>query len=183
MMASVVVSGFPMWEPLHGVVFSLTLRLRHPDVSEQLIPKDVQRFIAEHIRSVVVLEALLLIYAQPGRGWSARELGTELRVDPDWTQRELAELARRGVIRREESGSSGRSGSGGGGGAGGGGSGGEDPRYTYVPGGPEDPTLAALTEAYQERRVSVISLIFAKPPDAIQNFADAFNLRKDRHGR
>lgn len=145
-------------------------------MDELPISKDVQRFIADHIGSVVVLEVLLLLFAHPGRVWSAAKLGAELRVDPGWTERELAELARRGVIRKEEE--SGGTGSGGAGtGAGG------PARFTYPKGAPTDPTLAALAEAYQERRVSIISLIFAKPPEAIQTFANAFNLRKDRHGR
>jgi hypothetical protein len=135
-------------------------------VNEQSLPKDVQRFIAEHISSVVVLEALLLLFSHPGRAWSAAELGAELRVDAGWTERELAELSRRGVIRRQE-----------------GSSPGEPARYAYPEDAPTKETLGALAECYQERRVSVISLIFAKPAEAIQTFADAFNLRKDRHGR
>jgi len=135
-------------------------------VSEQPLPKDVQRFISDHISSVVVLEALLLLFAHPGRAWSAAELGAELRVDAGWTERELGELARRGVIRRRE-----------------GASAGDAARYDYPDDAPTKGTLAELAECYQERRVSVISLIFAKPAEAIQTFADAFNLRKDRHGR
>jgi hypothetical protein len=135
-------------------------------VNEQSLPKDVQRFIADHITSVVVLEALLLLFAHPGRAWTAAELGAELRVDAGWTDRELAELSRRGVIRRRE-----------------GASAGEPAQYTYPEDAPTKETLAQLAECYQERRVSVISLIFAKPAEAIQTFADAFNLRKDRHGR
>ena len=135
-------------------------------MSEQPLPKDVQRFIADHISSVVVLEALLMLFARPGRGWSAGQLGAELRVDPVWTERELAELARRGVIRRGE-----------------GARAGEPALYEYPEDAPTRATLAGLAECYQERRVSVISLIFAKPAEAIQTFADAFNLRKDRHGR
>jgi hypothetical protein len=135
-------------------------------VSEQPLPKDVQRFIADHISSVVVLEALLLLFAHPGQGWSAAQIGAELRVDPAWTERELTELARRGLIRRQE------------------GSGPGDPAlYAYPEDAPTKETLRDLAECYQERRVSVISLIFAKPAEAIQTFADAFNLRKDRHVR
>jgi hypothetical protein len=138
-------------------------------VSEQPLPKDVQRFISDHISSVVVLEALLLLFAHPGRDWSATELGAELRVDAGWTERELGELARRGVIRRREGASAAAAG--------------DAARYEYPEDAPTRATLAALAECYQERRVSVISMIFAKPAEAIQTFADAFNLRKDRHGR
>jgi hypothetical protein len=152
-------------------------------VSEQPIPKDVQRFIADHIGSVLVLESLLLLYASPGRPWNAFELGAELRVGPEWAQRELEQLTRMGLIRRVEDPPP---------------KGSAppppsppptppptppDPFYAFQPGGAFDATLAALAQAYQQRRVSVISLIFAKPTEAIQTFADAFNLRKDRHDR
>jgi DNA-binding HxlR family transcriptional regulator len=129
-------------------------------VSEESIPQDVRRFIAEHIQSVVVLEVLLLMHREPAREWGADELGRELRVDPAWTQQELAALAQRGVIRQHA---------------------GDPPRYAYETTNASHQTVTALAEAYAQRRVTVISLIFARPADALQSFADALKLRKDRH--
>ena len=49
---------------------------------------------------------------------------------------------------------------------------------------PKTPELAKavteLTVAYRERRVTVIQLIYAKPTDTIQDFADAFRFRKEK---
>jgi hypothetical protein len=49
---------------------------------------------------------------------------------------------------------------------------------------PRTPDLAGaveeLAQAYADRRVSVIGLIFAKPTDKLRSFADAFRIRKDR---
>ena len=41
-------------------------------------------------------------------------------------------------------------------------------------------TISALAKAYSERHVAVFTLIFSRPVDPIQSFADAFKLRKDR---
>jgi hypothetical protein len=128
-------------------------------VSDNDIPENVRRFIAEQIRSVIVLEALLLMHGQPGRAWSAGDLGTELRVDPNWVQRELTEMALRGIVGPNADGSA---------------------WYAYDCSHPLHATIVALADAYAGRRVSVISLIFAKPVDAIQSFAEAFKLRKER---
>lgn len=129
-------------------------------MSDESISPDVRRFIAEHIRSVVVLEVLLLLSAGAGRSFSAAQVSAELRVDVAWTERELAELERRGLVKRRE---------------------GNPPSYAYEMDAATHPTIAALAEAYAQRRVSVISLIFAQPKGAIQSFANAFNLRKERH--
>ena len=55
------------------------------------------------------------------------------------------------------------------------------PRFRFAP---RNPATAALVQQlatdYADRRVSVIELIYAKPPDPIQSFADAFRLRKER---
>jgi DNA-binding HxlR family transcriptional regulator len=128
-------------------------------VSEAGISQDVQQFITEHIRSVVVLEILLLMHAGPTRKWTVAELSRELRISPQWTAREFTDLARRGLIRRCEE---------------------NTVCYTYGATGTIDQTISALANAYAHRRVSVISMIFAKPNDAIQSFADAFRLRKDQ---
>lgn len=64
------------------------------------IPQSVRRFVAEHIGSVETLEALLLVFAEPTRRWSAAELGREARTN-DWSaERQLQTLHRGGVLLR-----------------------------------------------------------------------------------
>lgn len=40
--------------------------------------------------------------------------------------------------------------------------------------------VGEMAKAYRERRVSVVEAIYQKPSEGIQNFADAFKLRKDK---
>jgi hypothetical protein len=42
-----------------------------------------------------------------------------------------------------------------------------------------DRAIAGLAQAYTDRRVSVITLIFSKPVDKLRSFTDAFKLRRD----
>ncbi len=125
-------------------------------VSLSDIPKDVTDFIAAHIDSVVRLEVLLLLHARPGTSLEAAEIARELRIDTDWTQTALEALKAVGVLVRDGA------------------------RYRYEPRSPElAQTMDALSHAYADRRVSVISLIFSRPTDPIRHFSDAFRFRKD----
>ena len=40
--------------------------------------------------------------------------------------------------------------------------------------------VAELRDAYKERSVKVVQAIYSKPPDAVQEFAKAFRVRKDK---
>jgi len=126
-------------------------------MGDEGISQNVRRFIGEHIRSVVELEVLLLMHAGSGRVWSAAQLSEQMRVDAEWTGRELLELARRGLVRQCE---------------------GDPPLYVYEAANANHGIVEEVADTYAQRRVSVISLIFAKPSDPIQSFADAFKLRK-----
>ncbi|WP_428938556.1 hypothetical protein [Fontivita pretiosa] len=120
------------------------------------IPQNVVSFLAEHIDSVVQLEALLLLHANPQQPKPAADVARELRIDPNWTEAALTKLAQSGLLESAAAG------------------------YRYAPRSPElDQTIAALAREYQTRRVTIISMIFSKPPDPIRQFADAFRLRKD----
>lgn len=131
-------------------------------MSESQIPQEVQAFIADHIESVVQLEVLLLLHAAPQRVFSAAEIGRELRIDAAWAAQQLVNLCSRGVLTC---------------------TGTTDPVYRYGPRTPEmDRAVADLAQAYADRRVTVIGLIFSKPVDKIRTFADAFRLRKDKPG-
>lgn len=123
------------------------------------IPADVRLLIGRHIDSIVQLDLLLLVYRDPGVSWTAEEAARELRIEAAWTAAQLDQLATRGLFQR-----------------------GEGPAATYrcasdaAPGVAE--TVARLAQAYADRRVSIIALIYAKPSDSLRTFADAFRFRK-----
>ena len=123
------------------------------------IPPDVRQFIADHIDSVLQLEILLLLLREPEKDFAVADVVTELRVDLAFVTEQLENLCARGMLTCVQ---------------------GEKKLYRYGPRTPETQrAIEGLRTAYADRRVSVISLIFAKPVDKLRSFADAFRLRKD----
>ncbi|HVT89270.1 MAG TPA: hypothetical protein VHD56_10490 [Tepidisphaeraceae bacterium] len=120
----------------------------------------VRAFIAEQVRSVVELECLLLLQRQPDREWTAEEMGRDLCIDSQWSESEMEDLARRGLaeVRTDSA-----------------------RRYRYSPRTDElRQAMQELAHDYAQRRVTIIQLIYARPNDPIQSFADAFLFRKGR---
>lgn len=124
------------------------------------ISQDVRALIVERIDSVVHLELLLLLQANPSRAWTAAEVAQQLRIEPSWAMGQLGELASRGLLAPAAD---------------------VPDAFRYAPNSPDlDRTVAQLSKDYAERRVTVITLIFSKPVDKLRTFADAFRLRKDK---
>jgi hypothetical protein len=128
-------------------------------VQPEALPLEVAAFITEYVRSVMSLELLLMMRADPRRSWDAGELSRELRSELDWTARELDAFARRGVIASDP----------------------EIPtRYRFAPADPSiADVLARIAALYPERRFSIIQCIYAAPSGPLKSFADAFKLRKE----
>jgi hypothetical protein len=133
------------------------------------IPARVKQLITDHVDSVMQLEVLLLLAGQAGqaaRVWTAAELAQQMRVDAAWVDSTLRGMTGKGLVAVTDA-------SGGGSGA--------APQFRYEPRTAElGAAVNELAEAYADRRVTVIGLIFAKPTDKLRSFADAFRLRKDR---
>ncbi len=124
------------------------------------IPEEVKRFIADHIDSVEALEVLLLLKDNPDREWGAGDVSRALYTQPESAAARLADLQSINLLAaRDESGL----------------------LYRYSP-GPDNPdrVVTELSKAYKERRVTVITLIFSKPNEKIRTFADAFKIKRDK---
>ena len=121
----------------------------------QKIPSDAQELIARHIHSVAQLEVLLSLRQTGGGAATAESVGREQKVGSDMAADLLADLEGRGFLERNDTG------------------------YVYKP----RPALArqvdSLASAYSTYRVTVINLIFSKPSEGVQSFADAFRVRRD----
>lgn len=129
-------------------------------VTDQDIPDNVRALIASHISSVVQLELLLLLHAQPARERTPADISQELRIDAGWVTGQLRVLCSAGLLVCNE---------------------GPNPSFRYWAARPElHDAVEGLARAYAERRVTVIALIFAKPLDPIRSFTDAFRLRRDK---
>lgn len=126
------------------------------------IPREVQKFIGDHLTSLAQLEILLLLHGQPSRQFPAEQVAQTLRIDTDWARSEMARLREQGLFTSAESG---------------------DDEYCYAPVNPGDAELVdALARLFVTHRVSVITQIFSTPSDSIGSFADAFKLRSDDDG-
>ena len=122
-------------------------------------PTDIQRFIEQNIESLAQLEALLLLRREPERQWEAVELAKSLYIPQEMAVSLLGDFGKRGFVTESPP---------------------EDVRYVYRSIDAEtDETIDRLAAIYRERRVAVISLIYSKPINKVQTFADAFRLRKE----
>jgi hypothetical protein len=123
------------------------------------IPAQVRLFLEERIHSVAQLELLLLLKNDPGKAWAAAEASRALAVPGEMAAAHLSELQGAGLLAS---------------------SGGLEASFRY---GPQSTELSQLVESlatiYQERRVSLITLIYSRPVDKVRTFADAFRFRKD----
>jgi hypothetical protein len=123
-------------------------------------PADVRSFITDHINSVEQLEVLLLLRRGADKEWNAAAVSQLLYTPPEAAARRLADLAALGLLAVSTI---------------------DEPFYRYQPGTREQAALVGrLAQLYEERRVSVISLIYSKPNENVQAFADAFRLRKEK---
>lgn len=123
---------------------------------ESNIPADVRQLMELHIKSVIALEVLLLLYDEPHREWSDEEVAAKLRIDIRWTVAQLRKHSRAGLICEVDG----------------------PPRlYRYYPTSLDlNAAVAALARLYRERPLSMISFIYAKPSVA-DRLANAFRLR------
>lgn len=124
------------------------------------IPERVKEFISESIDSIAELEALMLMFRDPAVGWSASALAERLYSSPDQTEGAIAKLHALGLsdVKADDL-----------------------ETYHYRPSTPElGEMVEQIAETYSKYLVPVTNLIHSKPQSKVQQFADAFKLRKRR---
>jgi hypothetical protein len=127
-------------------------------MSTQAIPDEVRALIEQHISSVAQLEVLLLFFRTSPRTWDAAEVARELRIDAGSAGGLVTDLSARGFLGPDQA---------------------APGRHRYAPSSPSlSSAVPALETCYRERRVAVITQIFAKPPEPLRQFAEAFRLKK-----
>lgn len=129
-------------------------------MAADLIPDDVRQFILDNIDSVAQLEGLLLLRGETETKWSVEAVAQRLFISQGETIDILEQLRIQGFLSVEE---------------------GEPPKYHYQPGSPElRQAVDRVAEIYSKYLVPVTNLIHSKPQTKVQQFADAFKLRKRR---
>ena len=114
------------------------------------------RFVQAAIPAVDAAELLLVFYRKPDAAFSTQDAVAKLgpgiaRGDAD---RYISVFVARGLIEPV------------------------DGRYRYRPQNGEAAHIETLSQAYQQRPVTLIRVIYALRDSRIQTFADAFKLRK-----
>jgi hypothetical protein len=123
-----------------------------------MIPKEVAQFVLGNIDSIAQLEALLLLRREPQQ-WTAAALAQRLYISETQTLEALEGLRAAGLIAALPA---------------------EPPIYRYAPASNELREIVDRTAAvYATQLVPVTNLIHSKPKTRVQEFADAFRIRKD----
>lgn len=125
------------------------------------IPNEVEQFLLAAIDTVPHLEALLLIFQNPGQVWSVEELAARIYVENARAAIVLEDLTRRQLITRIEGDAA-------------------LPKYQFIARSAEQTQLLSqVAQAYRTQLVQVARFIHSKPSASVRDFARAFRL-KDR---
>jgi hypothetical protein len=117
------------------------------------IPDDLRDFIVAHIDSIAHLEALLLLKGNAGRDWTVEACAGRLYISQDEAANVLATLTERGFFSGSGSGCRFN----------------DDSEWAGM--------VSQLADLYRKRLIPITNLIHSKQ-NRIQEFADAFKLRK-----
>ncbi|MGZ8433374.1 MAG: hypothetical protein ACXW6T_03185 [Candidatus Binatia bacterium] len=129
-------------------------------MSDKAIPEEIEQFILERIDSVAEMEAVLLLRSNPAILWSSESLAKRLYIAEEQTVKILDHLCTEGFLTTSSS---------------------EHQSYRYHPKSLElQQSVDRVAEVYKKHLVPVSNLIHSKPRVRIQEFADAFRLRKDK---
>jgi len=128
-------------------------------MADDLIPDDIRQFILQNIDSIVQLEALLLLRVNRGLEWNADAVARRLYIKAEETLPWLERLCADGYLVLDS---------------------GNPSVYRYQPRSAElGQMIDRLADVYARHLVPVTHLIHSKPRTRVQEFADAFRLRKD----
>ena len=123
-----------------------------------VLPDNVRQFILKNIDSVPELELLLLL-AERVSELGVAEAASRIYVDESSSRLLLEGLTRRRLLAGA----------------------GDPPRYRFAPEDPQDEAFVReVAQAYRLHLVAMANLIHSKASGSVQEFARAFDLKKDR---
>lgn len=125
-------------------------------MNESVIPEDARQFLLRNIDSIAQWEGVLLLRADPGRTWDAADAARHLYISEAEAGDALARLAARGMLALSGD------------------------AYHYAP---ATPDMAAMIDVvanlYSRYLIAVTHIIHSRPKSRVQEFANAFRIRKD----
>lgn len=118
----------------------------------------MRQFILRHIHTLEQLEVLVFLLESAPRAWTDQEIASSLRTTPDSARTRLSRLHGDGLIAVTAD---------------------PVPKHHYKPRTEAlDRSARALLACYRERRVAVITQIFAPASERAVLFAEAFRIKK-----
>jgi hypothetical protein len=123
----------------------------------QDIPADILAFLSQRIDSVPQLETLIMM-SEHDRAWTVQDVASRTYTSATTARSVLEALQRRAFVAAEE----------------------QTLRYRFRPHEPADiPMVARVADYYRANLVVVATLIHEKASASIQEFARAFEFKKD----
>jgi hypothetical protein len=124
-------------------------------MADQLLPAELREFLQKHIDSIAQLEAVLLLRNEPRVVWDAQSVAKRLYVGEGEALGALTHLAAQGLLLHDRG------------------------QYKFAPQQQDlQQGTAVLADYYRRHLIPITNLIHAKPR-RIQQFADAFKVKKD----
>ncbi|MGZ3306538.1 MAG: hypothetical protein ACXU8U_11820 [Asticcacaulis sp.] len=127
-------------------------------MSDGIIPDDVRQFLLKSIDSIAQWEGLLWLRANAGQAWDAGAVARHLYIADAEAAFLMDRLVMRGMVTMESPGR----------------------LYRYRPAAAElDALIGRAADLYRRYLIPVTQIIHSKPPSRVQEFANAFRIRKD----
>jgi len=123
-------------------------------MSDQELPEEVKELVRRYIHSVAQLEALLFLHKRTGERWLVEALAARLYAGRAEMADALASLKRDGFLECDAG------------------------MYAFAPQAELRPVVDSLAKAYSRHLIPITHIIHSKPR-RIQEFSDAFRIRKD----
>jgi hypothetical protein len=145
----------------------LSFAVENPSYAPRFVPPQelspvVVAFLSQHIRSLEELHLLIAVMESGDRWWDAASAGRQLHTSPGAARRALDRLAQENLLDLRIT---------------------DDVRYQFRPGTDELRAAArACVEAYVSAPLAVLQRVTASRR-GLQDFADAFRIRRDDDDR
>lgn len=124
-------------------------------MADHVIPAEVRRFLLGRIDSIAQLEALLLLHREAEQLWDGPRLAARLYIGEPQAAEILRALCAESLIVNDGG------------------------RYRYADGDATQDQLIALVSAHYARHLIPVTNLIHDKPRRVQQFADAFKLKKD----
>jgi hypothetical protein len=128
-------------------------------MAEDVIPEDARQFLLKTIDTIAQWEGLLLLRAHSGEAWDAVAIAGHLYISEAETVFLLARLAERHIVAVTDTP--------------------EGIRYTYNPTAELAAAVDRVAGLYKDYLIPITRIIHSKPRNRVQEFANAFRIRKD----